>query len=81
MDDITNLRCKNIILGGGFNIFFNLAYKARGGNPKMKKKYVAKFIHVKESLALCDEFWWVRKSKQKRYTFRQSMSLVSFKES
>ena len=41
-----------------------------GGNPKMKNKSVAKFIHIKESLGLCD-IWRVRNPKKKRYTFRQ----------
>ena len=44
LDDITDMHCKNIILGGDFNIFFNLTYEARGGNPKMKNKSVAKFF-------------------------------------
>ena len=48
------LHCKNITLGGDFDIFFNLTYDARGGNPKMKNKFVSKFIHIKESLGLCD---------------------------
>ena len=30
LDDITDLHCKNIILGGEFNIFFNLTCEARG---------------------------------------------------
>ena len=38
LDDITDLHCKNIILGEDFNIFFNLTYKARGGNPKIQKQ-------------------------------------------
>ena len=62
MDDITNLHCKNIILGGDFNIFFNVAYEARGGNPKMINKSVAKFIHIQESLGLCD-IWRIRNPK------------------
>ena len=70
LNDITDLHCKNIILGGDFNIFFNLTYKARGGNPKMKNKYVAKFIHIKEKSRACD-IWQVRIPKKKRYTFRQ----------
>ena len=53
-----------------FNIFFNLTYETRGGNSKMKNKSVAKFIHIKESLGLCD-IWRVRNTKKKRYTFRQ----------
>ena len=54
LDNITDLYYKNIILGGDFNIFLNLTCEARGGNPKMKNKSVAKFIHIKESLRLCD---------------------------
>ena len=38
LDDITDFHCKNIILGGDFNIFFNLTYEAHGGNPKIKKQ-------------------------------------------
>ena len=48
LGDITDLHCKNIILGEEFNIFFNLTCEARGGNPKMKNKSVPKFIHNKE---------------------------------
>ena len=46
LDDITDLNCKNIQLGEDFIIFFNLTYRARGGNPKMKNNSVAKFIHI-----------------------------------
>ena len=70
LDDITDLHCKNIILGVDFNIFFNLTYEARGRNSKMKNKSVAKFTHIKESLGLCD-IWRIRNPKKKRYTFRQ----------
>ena len=38
LGDIIDLHCKNIILGGDFNIFFYLTYAARGKNPKMKKE-------------------------------------------
>ena len=38
LGDIIDLHCKNIILGGDFNIFFYLTYEARGKNPKMKKE-------------------------------------------
>ena len=70
LDDITDLHCKNIILGGNFNIFFNLTYEAHGGNPEIKNKSVAIFIHIKESLRHCD-IWRVRNLKKKRYTFKQ----------
>ena len=54
LDDITDLHCKNIIRGRDFNKFFNLTYEDCAGNPKTKTKSVAKFIHIKESLGLCD---------------------------
>ena len=38
LDDITDLHCKNIILGGDFNKFFNVTYEARGENSKMEKE-------------------------------------------
>ena len=63
LDDITDLHFKNIILGGDFSILFNLRYKACGGNPKMKSKSVAKFIHIKESLGLYN-IWRLRKFKE-----------------
>ena len=70
LDDITDLHSNSIILAGDFNTFFNLTYEAHGGNPEMKSKSVAKFVHIKESLGLCD-IWRVRNPKRKRYTFRQ----------
>ena len=70
LEDITDLNCKSMTLGGDFNIFFNLTYKVRGGIPKVKNKSVAKIIHVKESLGLCN-IWRVRIPKKKWYTFRQ----------
>ena len=70
MKDITKLHCKNKILGRDFNIVYNLIYEARGGNPKIKNKSVAKFSHIKESVGLCG-IWWVRNTNKKLYTFRQ----------
>ena len=48
LDDISDLHCKKIILGRDFRTFFNRTFEARGGNPKMKNKSVAKFLHIKE---------------------------------
>ena len=76
MDDITDLHRKNIILGGDFNIFINLTYEARGGNPKTKNKPLAKFIHIKDIPELYD-IWQVRNPKKKRYTFSILLFLLS----
>ena len=56
LDNITDLHYKNITLGGDFNIFFNLIYEARSGNPKMKNKSVATFIHIKGALSGLRQF-------------------------
>ena len=81
LDDITDLHCKKIILGGNFNIYFNLTYEARGGNPKMKNKCVAKFIHIKGCLELC-AIWRIRNPKKTLYIIHSDnrMSLISFRE-
>ena len=70
------------ILGGDFNIFFNLTFEVDGGNKRMKNQSVIKFIHIKESLALCD-IWRIRnKKKQQKNVIHlgTSISLVSLKE-
>ena len=68
LSNITDLHCKNIVFGRDFNVFFDTNYEAQGGNPTLKKKSVAKLIHIKESLELCD-IWRVRNLKKKRFTF------------
>ena len=50
-----------------------------GGNPKMKNKTVAKFIHNKESLGLCD-IWRVGNPEKNIIHLENSISLVSFKQ-
>ena len=37
LSNITDLHCKNIIFGRHFSIFFDINYKAQGGNPLLKK--------------------------------------------
>ena len=70
LSNITDLHCKNIIFGGNFNVFFDTNYEAQGGNPTLKKTSVAKLIHIKESLELCD-VCQVKNLKKKRFTFRR----------
>ena len=54
LSNITDLHCKNIVFGGDFNVFLDTNYEAQGGNPTLKKKSVAKLIHIKESLEICE---------------------------
>ena len=70
LDDIIDSHYKNIILAEDFNVFFNLKYKAHGGNQKMKNKSVAKFIDIKGNLGL-SYIWQVRNPKKNCYTFKQ----------
>lgn len=44
----------HIILGGDFNFIFDSNLEADGGNPKLKKKSLAKFFEIKNKFDLCD---------------------------
>ena len=37
LSNITDLHCENLIFGGNSNVFFDINYKAQGGNPTLKK--------------------------------------------
>ena len=58
-------------MGGDFNLIFDCKFDASGGNPILKKKYLAKLIEIKETLYLCD-IWRIRNPNVKRFTFRQN---------
>ena len=45
---------KQIILAGGFNLFFNGNLETKGGKPVVKKRFVARMIELKEEYDLCD---------------------------
>ena len=67
--NIKNVKNKNIILGGDFNLHFDSKLEAKGGKPVLKKQSVAKMIELLENFDLCD-IWHIRNLKKKRYTFR-----------
>ena len=73
LEDIDNISDKKIILGGDLTLVFDCNLEKCGGNLILKKKSLAKFIEIKESLNLCD-IWRIRNPKFKRYTFRQNHS-------
>ena len=62
---------KNIAFGGDFNAIFDCKFDASEGNPKLKKKSLAKLIEIKKTLYLCD-IWRIRSPNVKRFTFRQN---------
>ena len=45
---------KYIIFAGDFNIFFNSKLEAKSHKLLLKRKYIAKFVKIKESLDICD---------------------------
>ena len=51
---------------------FNSKLEARGGNPTLKKKFLARLIEFKETCDLCD-IWRVRNTKSKRFTYYTSL--------
>ena len=64
---------KHLIMAGDFNLIFNSNLDAAGGNPILKRNYLAKFIKLKEAYELCD-IWRVRNTKVKQFTFTQQHS-------
>ena len=64
---------KQLVMLGGFNLFFYLKLKAQCGNPTLKKKSLAKLIEFKETYDLCN-IWTVRNTKSTRFTFTQKHS-------
>ena len=71
LNSIPNIKNKDIILGGDFNLFFDTLLETQGGNPIFKKKSLAKLIETKENMDLCD-IWRVRNPKSKRFAFNQN---------
>ena len=69
INSMNNTQNAQIILGGDFNFIFSSNLEADGGNPKLKKKTLAKFIEIKNKFDLCD-IWRIRNPKSKRFTFR-----------
>jgi exonuclease III len=66
-DDINQ---KEIVLSGDFNFIFDVQLDAVGGNPKLKKNSIARFIKLKETYDLVD-IWRVRNKNAKKYIFTQ----------
>ena len=62
--NIKNVKNKNIILGGDFNLHFDSKLEAKGGKPVLKKKSIAKMIELLENFDLCD-IWRIRNLKKK----------------
>ena len=61
-------------MGGDFNLIFDCKFDASGGNPILKKKYLAKLIEIKETLYLCD-IWRIRNPNMRHFAFRQKYCL------
>ena len=64
---------KRIIFAGDFNIFFNSNLESKGGKPLPKRKSIAKLVHNKENLDICD-VCRIRKFRSQNFTFTQSHS-------
>ena len=56
IDKIKDIKRKIIVLGGDFNVLFDISLEISGGNPCLKKKPIAKLIQIKEKINLC-EIW------------------------
>ena len=70
IDKVKDIQSKNIVLGGDFNVIFDISLESLGGNPCLKKKSIAKLIQIKEKFDIRN-IWRIRNPKIKRFTFRQ----------
>ena len=70
IDKVKDIQSKNIVLGGDFNVIFDISLESLGGNPCLKKKSIAKPIQIKEKSDLWN-IWRNRNPKIKYFTFRQ----------
>ena len=66
IDKVKDIQSKNIVLGGDFNVIFDISLESFGGIPCLKKKSIAKLIQIKEKFELCD-IWRIRNPKIKRF--------------
>ena len=44
IDKVNDIQSKNIVLGGDFNVIFDISLASLGENPCLKKKSIAKLI-------------------------------------
>ena len=71
LQNVDDIRNKNIRIGGDFNFHFNSKLEAKGGKPTLTKKSIGKMIELIESFELCD-IWRIQNPTEKRFTFRQN---------
>ena len=72
----TDISEHNIIMGGDFNMYYDLKLDIVGGNPSLKAKRIAEIIKMKEAYDLCDIFR-VRHPNTRRYTYRSKNPKLS----
>ena len=69
--NVKNIKNKNIILGGNFNMHFDSKLEAKGRKPVLKKQSIVKMVELLENFDLCD-IWRIRNLKKRQFTFRQN---------
>jgi len=69
MDEYNTLAERKVIMGGDFNIFFDVDLDCSGGNPQLKDKSIKK---VKDFMLNCDliDIWRIRYPDRRRFTWR-----------
>ena len=66
----------HIIIGGDYNLYYDLKLDVTGGNPTLKTKSITEIIKIKESPDLCDIFR-IRNPKSKWLTYRSKNPKLS----
>ena len=59
LEKFSGMAQKDMILAGDFNLIFDLQLDADGGNPKLKKNLITKYLKSKEKYDIID-IWRMR---------------------
>ena len=57
---------RKIVFEGDLNLIFDVKFDASGGNPRLKKKPLAKLIEINKILYLCHT-WRIRNANVTRF--------------
>ena len=74
-DHLSNFICEEIIIGGDFNLVFDVKKDKRGGLARTHKNALKVIQDVSENLGLTD-IWRLFNTEARRYTWRQNQPVL-----
>ena len=74
-DHLSNFKCGEIIIGGDFNLVFDVEKDKRGGLARTHKNALKVIRNFSENLGLSD-VWRLLNPEARRYTWRQNQPVI-----